>query len=217
MKYVYCSGPLFCAEEIAAMTAISNVLEDAGFGTFLPHRDGVERYVMGLVNTPLNTNLLGLRDRADRAIFALDVFQIVTRCDYFVFNMNGRVPDEGGLVETGVAFSVGKPVVLYKNDRRSVFGGSDNSMVLGLSILPPVSDIGKLPAEILRAEKKMEEVGSPGRPHLSGSLEKTVRQGEKVWNLLSSLPVKRPGKKGTDDFVKKIMEICGHPLGPDHS
>lgn len=32
--YVYCSGPLFCPEEIGGMSAIAAVLEEAGFGTF---------------------------------------------------------------------------------------------------------------------------------------------------------------------------------------
>ena len=42
---IYCSGPLFCAEEVGGMSAIAKVLEDAGFQTFLPHRDGLEAYI----------------------------------------------------------------------------------------------------------------------------------------------------------------------------
>ena len=91
IKNVYCSGPIFCPEEVAGLTAIAHVLEEAGYGTFLPTRDGLERIVLGLIDTPLNTKLLGIRSKTHRAIFVLDVFQIVKRCDAYVMNMNGRV------------------------------------------------------------------------------------------------------------------------------
>jgi len=52
MKHMHCSGPLFCPEEVAGMNALAKVLEGAGFGTFLPHRDGVERYVLSFFQYP---------------------------------------------------------------------------------------------------------------------------------------------------------------------
>ena len=195
MKYVYCSGPLFCPEEIAGMSTVARVMEEAGFGTFLPHRDGVERFVMPLVDSVLNTNLLGMREKIDRAIFSLDVYQIVSRCDYFVFNMNGRVPDEGAVAEAGIAFVVGKPVVLYKNDRRSVFKGSDNSMLLGLSVLKPVRDLRKLPGAVVEAEQRLERSGSNRPPFLSESLERAVRHGERVWKIVRHQPKGRTREK----------------------
>ncbi|OTP76147.1 Nucleoside 2-deoxyribosyltransferase [Caballeronia sordidicola] len=42
MLRVYCAGPLFNARERAEMDSIASVLEQAGFSTFLPHRDGLE-------------------------------------------------------------------------------------------------------------------------------------------------------------------------------
>ncbi len=51
---VYCSGPLFSPEEVIAMGKIASVLEAAGFNTFLPHRDGVEAFVMNQVNSPFS-------------------------------------------------------------------------------------------------------------------------------------------------------------------
>lgn len=106
-KRIYCSGPLFCPEEIAGMTHIARTLESAGHETFLPHRDGVEAYVLGRAGGPL-ARLPGMDSilgAIGKAIFALDVYQIVVRCDALVFNMNGRVPDEGGVVETAIAFA----------------------------------------------------------------------------------------------------------------
>lgn len=47
-----------------------------------------------------------MREKIDRAIFALDVYRIAERCDYFVFNRNGRVPDEIGEQETSLVAHV---------------------------------------------------------------------------------------------------------------
>ena len=134
-KRVYCSGPLFCPEEIALMSAISDELENAGYETFLPHRDGLEPYIMKTINNPHVTNkkFRHINNFISKAIFAMDLYQVVYGCDYLVFNMNGRVPDEGGVVETAVAFASGKPLVIYKNDYISKFNGNDNSMLTGLS------------------------------------------------------------------------------------
>jgi len=207
MKSVYCSGPLFCPEEIAGMNAIAKVLEDAGYGTFLPHRDGLERYVLGFVNTPLNNNILGMQDRINRAIFALDVYQIVERCDYFVFNMNGRVPDEGAVAEAGIAFATGKPVVLYKNDYRSIFCGKDNSMLLGLSVLDPVGNREKLPSAILDAQKMIERQGSSGKSALPVNLSRAVGQGRKIWRFLETTLVRTLSEKDILPLFKEIVKI----------
>ena len=208
MKYVYCSGPLFCPEEIAGMTAIATVLEQAGFGTFVPHRDGLERFVMGLVNTPLNNNIFKARDAVNAAIFALDCFQIIRRCEYFVLNMNGRVPDEGAVAEAGIAFAVGKPIVLYKNDRRSVFKGLDNSMITGLSNIKPVHDINNLPGALLKAERAMNIPGHATRPALPDNVLRIALTGEKIWRFLQKLPKRTGPKKEIEDLIKNIVDIC---------
>ena len=190
------------------MNAIARVLEQAGFGTFVPHRDGLERFVMGLVNTPLNNNILGARDTIDAAIFALDCFQIIKRCDYFVLNMNGRVPDEGAVAEAGIAFAAGKPLVIYKNDRRSVFKGVDNSMITGLSIIKPVNDIQKLPEALRHAERKMNISVAEKRPPLTENVERIARTGEKIWHVLKLLPKKTAPQKEIENLIQNILDIC---------
>jgi len=49
-----------------------------------------------------------------------------------VVNLNGRVPDEGAVSEAAIAWSVGRIVVGYKNDVRSLYMGKDNPLVVGL-------------------------------------------------------------------------------------
>ncbi len=201
MGHVYCSGPLFCPEELAGMSAIAGVLERAGYGTFLPQRDGLERYLLPYVDSALNTQRFGLRRRIDRAVFALDVFQLAHRCEALVCNLNGRVPDEGAAVEAGIAFAVGTPVVLYKNDRRSVFHGADNSMLLGLSALAPVTSLEALPAALARVSSPREKKAE--RP-LPPSLAAAIDEGAKLWRLLC-LRGERPAEPPDDALARELL------------
>ena len=52
-KYVYCSGALFSPEDISAISQIARVLEKSGYYTFLPHRDGLEPFVVNSIGSPL--------------------------------------------------------------------------------------------------------------------------------------------------------------------
>ncbi len=202
---VYCSGPLFCPEELGGMTAISNTLEAAGYETFLPHRDGVEAWVMGIVNSPLNANILKIRDIVDRAIFALDIYQIVEVCDCIVFNANGRVPDEGGVVETAIAFATGTPIVMYKNDARTVFKGRDNSMLSGLTGGVYVHAIDAIPAAV---QKSLVATAEFGQQNIPPNLQQTLITGKRVWRLLQGLGKFRGQQPDNDRFVKEIERIC---------
>lgn len=148
---VYCSGPLFSPEERSAMAEIATVLKSAGYETFLPQRDGLEPVFLPFLNSPLNIAALGLSKLADRSVFRFDLHQLVNRCDVLVMNVNGRVPDEGACVEAGIAFALGKPVVLYKDDARTVFNGLDNAMLSGLTAVEPARTIAEIPARVKEA------------------------------------------------------------------
>ena len=148
MTRVYCAGPLFNDPERKEMAAIARVLEDAGYATFLPQRDGME---LARVKPLLAERGLAAADAGvvvERAIFCLDVFELTVRADAVVANLNGRVPDEGTVVEAALAWQCGKPLVLYKADDRSVFGGSDNPMLTGLGGFGTTGDIDGLPAAV---------------------------------------------------------------------
>jgi len=208
VKAVYCSGPLFCPEEIASMNAIAGVLEEAGFDTFLPHRDGLERFVMPFLNTPLSADILGMRERIDRAVFALDVFQIVRRCDAFVLNMNGRVPDEGAVAEAGIAFAAGRTVVLYKDDYRTTFAGRDNSMITGLSVLEPVRDRRHLSSALHQADEILRSRHPCPAPGLSGHLSGVAEKGERIWRIIGSNPLKNLGRREIMPLFREIVDLA---------
>ncbi len=126
------------------MQQIADSLESAGFGVFLPQRDGLEmaRIVSALVDEGMNNRQAN--QLLAKAIFHIDTYQ-VAKCDGLVLNLNGRVPDEGAMVEAGIAWALKRPVVIYKNDARSALLGQDNPLVLGLASFKTIREIGELP------------------------------------------------------------------------
>lgn len=162
MPRVYCAGPLFNVKEQEEMQELAEAFEGAGFDTFLPQRDGLELSACTetLVEKGMSPGVAA--DRVSKAIFALDVYQVLEGSDAIVVNLNGRVPDEGAVSEAAIAWCYGKPVVGYKADRRSVFHGQDNPLVAGLfefnvchTIKDAVSSMNRLLAETPAAEARV--------------------------------------------------------------
>ena len=182
MSRVYCSGPLFSAEEIGAMNALAAALEAGGYETFLPHRDGLEPYVLQLAPSALAALLPTVRRVVDEAIFALDVHALL-QCDAVVCNLNGRVPDEGMVVEASIAFALGTPVVFYKAAARAPFFGRDNAMLAGLASGAVAQRVGDLAARVGEAIARR---GAPGTP--SAALAKAAAQGARIARLRAAWP-----------------------------
>lgn len=148
---IYCAGPLFNPSERAEMEMLAEAIELGGFKTFLPHRDG---FVFGAIVPDLVRAGYALdvaQWMARQAIFALDVQQVLLECDGTVVNLNGRVPDEGAVVEGAIAWTAGKPVVLFKDDVRSKIDGLDNPLVAGLGGFRLVSRSEDLARALTRA------------------------------------------------------------------
>ncbi len=185
-RRAYCSGPLFCPEEATAMYDIASVLEENGFETFLPQRDGVEAFVMNAVNSSLaNSIVLGPVTRLiNKAIFALDIYQVVERCDCLVFNMNGRVPDEGGVVEAAVAFAFGKPVVIYMSERLMLHGA--------FSGFPVADEIEKIPGVLVGEMRDAEPGWIPDGGGIPSRVKKTMAFGRSVCWLLKYIQFLKP-------------------------
>ncbi|MHB8780140.1 MAG: nucleoside 2-deoxyribosyltransferase [Candidatus Geothermincolia bacterium] len=192
-KTVYCSGPLFAPEETATMAAIAKTLKRAGYAPFLPHRDGVEALVLNAVNNPVS-NLpvsVPINRFISRATFALDIYKVLD-CDYFIFNSNGRVPDEGGVVETGVAFAAGKPIVIYKDDSRSAFPGGDNLMLAGVAELcGRAGSIEEIPERLAEVAGRTEASPYPDSG-LPGFIREVTGFGRKAWTALRVAKSFRP-------------------------
>jgi len=151
---IYCAGPLFNASERAEMEMLAETLEQAGFKTFLPHRDG---FLFAEILPDIMTAGYPLdvaQWMARRAIFALDVYQVLVGCEGLIVNLNGRVPDEGAISEGAIGWTAGKAVVLFKDDARSLISGLDNPLVAGLGAFRLVTHSEELPTAMARALKQ---------------------------------------------------------------
>jgi nucleoside 2-deoxyribosyltransferase len=180
------------------MEMLAETLELAGFKTFLPHRDSFlfGAIVPDLVRAgyPLNVG----QWMARQAIFALDVYQVLMRCDGTLVNLNGRVPDEGAVVEGAMAWTSGKAVVLFKDDARSKIDGLDNLLVAGLGGFRLVHRSEDLPRAMTRALRE-----HPPQPLRVELLPATIRPAiECGQRLLNSYGAEDSGR-----LIQTIIEI----------
>lgn len=190
-RRVYCAGPLFNAAERREMELIAASLVREGFDAFVPHRDGFEfaNVLPSLIEQGCEPALAG--HCLHLAIFALDVYQVLVDCGSLVFNMNGRAPDEGGVAEMSMAWMLGKPLVIYKEDVRTAVCGRDNPLVVGQAGFRTVGKLqeiaGALAARIAAGELDMQ-AKVPCPRHLQRQLD----EGELLWRKLQSLGNERP-------------------------
>lgn len=204
---IYCSGPLFNPEERAAMASLADVLERAGYTTFLPQRDGVEMLAMRAMKTPVATNVLAApgSKMMRKSVFGLDLHELLERSDAVVVNLDGRVPDEGAIVEATLAFAVGRPVVGYKNDARAPFRGMDNPMLSGVLGWEMVATLEALPAAVAEALKRAIPRDAP--IHVSKELREVLDFGRKVRALLDRFPALAGFDKDTAPLMEKLEGI----------
>ncbi len=191
IRRVYCAGPLFNEPERREISQIAEHLRDAGFETFVPHADGLEfaRVQPYLAEEGYDAAAAG--QLLHRAIFALDAYQVVLGCGALVLNMNGRVPDEGAVSEAAMAWTLGKPIVIFKADSRSKVAGRDNPLVVGLADFQTVPEIGEIaPALSERLAELEPDVNweTPCPAHLNGPLS----AGQRLWERLAALGSERP-------------------------
>jgi len=198
-KRVYCAGPLFTDKEREEMKQIASALEHAGYATFLPQRDGLElsKCVECLINQGIAPDEAGML--TSRAIFALDVYQVLRRCDALVANLNGRVPDEGTVSEAAMAWARGKPVVGYKADSRTAFGGQDNPLVAGLFEFSLCDSIEGLVAAVHRCFASQSSVNSM-RDDREGEIRNYIDLGEKLSSTLE-------GNREIEEIVKIVLQF----------
>ncbi len=181
---VYCAGPLFNQSERDEMTTLSRQLESAGFTVYLPHRDGMEfRLVLDVLVTRGWMPEVAAAFLHE-AIFALDVYQLVVECDALIWNLNGRVPDEGAVSEAAIAWTLGLPMVGWKDDVRSMIAGRDNPLLVGLLEFDVLSD----PAEI--AERLAERITLEGVPdvdveRLPTKVRRALDAGRRLWDVMT--------------------------------
>ena len=113
MKSIYIAGPLFNTHERWYLERIAETLENAGYSTFLPHRDA------GLVR-------LGSFEERLR-IFEIDI-DALNACDLCVALLTGADQDSGTSAELGYMYALGKPCFGITDDKR----GALNNIIWGI-------------------------------------------------------------------------------------
>lgn len=119
---IYIAGPLFNVMERQRNEAINKALEEFGFTTFLPQRDGFS--FATLVEQGMDA------EEAKNLIYRKDL-ENLKDSDVLLFLFDGRVPDEGACFELGYSVAMGKLCLGLKTDVRSFYCGYDNTMLTG--------------------------------------------------------------------------------------
>jgi len=213
---VYCSGPMFSVGDKWEQHAIATALQGAGFSTYLPQRDGIEvGKVMGLLDHPMleGTSIAEhVMLQVRKWVFALDMFQLLERCGSLVLNLDGRVPDDGSVVETAAAFTAGKPIVIYKTTPITMLAGADNPMVEGLSTSwSYAGDLKAVPTAVTGAVAGMakQPYSYAGPPNVAA----LMAEGKKVWDVLEGL--RELPKETPEQWIEWLLAIAKELLGGD--
>lgn len=194
---VYCAGPLFCPGEKSEMAELAAALQSAGYDTFLPQRDGFEGTALLTLLMEKDWPADEAQDLVNRLIYSFDLHQLLSACDATVANLNGRVTDEGVIVEAALTAMAGKPLVLWKEDSRAPFPFGDNPMLTGLAGFCIYHSIDEVVNAIPQTSASVEPPALP--PSFRAALELGARlAGAKPHGL---------------DAVLAIVEKSIHPRG----
>lgn len=178
---IYCAGPIFNPSERKEMASIAQVLKDAGYTVFLPQEDGLEFTKLFPAFLKKGVELDKAKKLLNSAIFALDVFQIKDS-DGLLLNMNGRVPDEGAMVEAGIAWACQRPIVIFNSDHRTLLHGNSNPLVMGISNFESVNEFNDLPEAF---DRKFSEIGEHILKQKSFGIDISLQKGQAISQYLS--------------------------------
>ena len=126
----YLAGPLFDDGERWFMEQLEVVVADAGYETFLPHRDNVAK----------TTETVG-------QIFATNTAAI-DRAALLVVNLNGIMTDDGTAWEVGYAYARGIRAIGIYTDWRSRFADETVNLMLERSLDRLVHSLDELAAAL---------------------------------------------------------------------
>lgn len=196
---VYCAGPLFCQSERDEMSAIADLLVDRGYRVYLPHRDGMEFRLIHGILTERGWEAPDAARFLHAAIFALDVYQLAVECDCMVWNLNGRVPDEGAVSEAAMVWTLGKPLVAYKDDVRSLIAGRVNPLLVGMTGFQTVDAIADIP-HALQLARTRQTSGPPAASQLSDRMQTAIEEGRQLWDALCN-----EHEDGDNEFIADVV------------
>ena len=126
----YVAGPLFDEGERWWIEKVEQLVAQAGFETFLPHRD----------NPPKDEfNVRQIFDNDKRGI---------DECDLVVASLNGLTTDDGTAWELGYAYATGKYLIGLHTDWRNRFEHQVVNLMLECSLHQLVRSLDELRAAL---------------------------------------------------------------------
>ena len=134
--FAYIAGPLYNEGERRFDELIDQCAREAGFQTYLPHRD------LGLFSSPEDSSRL----------FAGDPDRLI-RADTVIANLDGMSTDAGTAWELGYAYATGKRLIGVRTDFRVHASHSETNPMISNSLETIVHSIDEL-REYLSAGKK---------------------------------------------------------------
>ncbi len=198
---VYCAGPLFNRSERLEMTAIADKLTAAGYSVYLPHRDGMEFRLVLDVLVERNWDKPTAAQFLHEAIFALDVYQLTVECEAMVWNLNGRTPDEGAVSEAAMAWILGKPLIAYQDDVRSLIQGRANPLLVGMVDFESVDQIEQIPNALSVAILNQELQPAAEMSSLPVKVQQAVKAGQVLWEAMCS-----EGAQENNEMLASVVE-----------
>jgi nucleoside 2-deoxyribosyltransferase len=126
VRKAYVAGPLFDEGERWWIEKVEQLVVDAGFTTFLPHRDNPDK----------NAHNVG-------EIFANDR-RGIDECEVVVASLNGVTTDDGTAWELGYAFALGKPIIGLYTDWRRRFDDEVVNLMIECSLTALVRSLDDL-------------------------------------------------------------------------
>ncbi|HEY1067832.1 MAG TPA: nucleoside 2-deoxyribosyltransferase [Pirellulales bacterium] len=199
---VYCAGALFNASERREMAEIAEALSAAGFETWLPQRDGLEFAQVQPFLDREGYDPVAVGHLVHEAVFALDAYQVLVNCGSLVLNLNGRTPDEGAVSEAAMAWAMGKPIVMYKADVRTLALSRDNPLVVGLTDFTVVPEISAI-APALKSAFVEQQPDEKRTVEVPRHVALPLQRGGRLWERLLALGAER----STPAVATALIEI----------
>lgn len=133
-KRIYMAGPLFNEGDRYTNQRNSDALRAAGYTTFLP-----QEIIINEKSSPL----------VKAGCFYMDL-KAIRLCDILLANCNGIEIDSGTAAEIGLAYALGKRIIVYKSDVRNYFDAENvlNNFVAGLVNSPVLRTIEEVLAAL---------------------------------------------------------------------
>ena len=184
-RTAYYAAGLFNEAERTFNLKVKAMLDELGLDTWFPQEDA------GFLEDYMDQGMT--LDQARHHIFTQNL-EAVEAADILIFNLDGRVPDEGACIEAGVAYGRDKKLIGIQTDFRAVEPGGNNLMidgVLGYQIASSIEELRTMlmgdsgPAESI--DVRSDEMTIDLRPRASHYVAITGPLGAGKTTLLNLL------------------------------